>query len=58
MKLEITIIYAGQELKFEGVEFSPSEIELHGGDVRETVVEDFYANFSLNIVEPLSGMEF
>jgi len=56
MKVDITIEYAGQSLTFEKVEFDDHRL-LQFETIHEAVVEDFYSNFDMTIIDVVTGKE-
>ena len=56
MKINITIEYAGQILTFKEVEFDNHRL-LQYETIRECVVDDFYSNFNIIVVDTLIGKE-
>ena len=56
MKVDITIEYAGQTLTFKEVELDNHRLLQHE-TIYEGVVDDFYSNFNIIVVDTLIGKE-
>ena len=56
MRVNITVEYAGQSLTFQEVELDNHRLLQHE-TIRECVVDDFYSNFNIIVVDTLIGKE-